>query len=104
MSYLHRMQVLSEDSLNSVNYECNNDRRTKHAGPSTSRRRPVNELDRQRNDKPPFHYRVKQISQWFKEGKIKVRETVTEGFENTPKAFIGMLSGDNIGKAVVRVN
>ncbi|CAK8689398.1 unnamed protein product [Clavelina lepadiformis] len=54
--------------------------------------------------KPRYPEGVKQMSQWFKEGKIKVRETVTEGFENTPKAFIGMLSGDNIGKAVVRVN
>ncbi|CAK8692047.1 unnamed protein product [Clavelina lepadiformis] len=46
MSYLHRMQVLNEDSLNSVNYECKNDRHTKHADPSTIRGRPVKELDR----------------------------------------------------------
>ena len=32
-----------------------------------------------------------------------VRETITDGFENIPKAFIDMLSGGNIGKAVVRV-
>jgi NADPH-dependent curcumin reductase CurA len=31
------------------------------------------------------------------------RETVTKGFENTAKAFIGMLRGDNFGKAVVKV-
>ncbi|CAK8690072.1 unnamed protein product [Clavelina lepadiformis] len=46
MSYLHRMQALNKDSLNSVNYECNNDRRTKHADPSTIRGRPVKKLDR----------------------------------------------------------
>jgi NADPH-dependent curcumin reductase CurA len=31
------------------------------------------------------------------------RETVTEGFENAPKAFMGMLRGENVGKAVVKV-
>jgi prostaglandin reductase 1 len=30
-------------------------------------------------------------------------ETVTEGFENMPKAFMGMLQGENLGKAVVKV-
>ncbi|XP_078578239.1 prostaglandin reductase 1-like [Branchiostoma floridae x Branchiostoma japonicum] len=36
-------------------------------------------------------------------GKIKYREHVTEGFENMPKAFIGMLVGENTGKAVVKL-
>jgi len=30
-------------------------------------------------------------------------ETVTEGFENMTKAFMGMLRGENVGKAVVKV-
>jgi Putative NADP-dependent oxidoreductases len=30
-------------------------------------------------------------------------ETVTEGFENAPKAFMGMLRGENAGKAVVKI-
>jgi len=38
------------------------------------------------------------------EGKVKNRETVTEGFENTPQAFIDMLLGKNTGKAVVKAN
>ena len=37
------------------------------------------------------------------QGKIKYEETETFGFENTPKAFIGMLRGENTGKAVVKV-
>ncbi|CAG2056771.1 unnamed protein product, partial [Timema podura] len=36
-------------------------------------------------------------------GKLKYQETVTEGFENTPKAFISMLRGENLGKAVVKL-
>ena len=37
------------------------------------------------------------------QGKLRYEETVTEGFENAPKAFIGMLCGENIGKTVVKV-
>jgi prostaglandin reductase 1 len=46
---------------------------------------------------------IKQNLKWIKEGHIKYRETVTEGFENQPKAFIEMLEGKNFGKAVVKV-
>jgi NADPH:quinone reductase len=46
---------------------------------------------------------IAQMAKWMKEGKIKYRETVVEGFENGPRALIGVLSGDNIGKMVVKV-
>ncbi len=46
---------------------------------------------------------VAQLSQWIREGKIKTRETVVEGFENMPKAFAGLFTGDNIGKMVLKV-
>ncbi|XP_058801736.1 prostaglandin reductase 1-like [Phymastichus coffea] len=39
---------------------------------------------------------------WIKEGKLKYRETVTHGFENMYNAFLGLLRGENIGKAVVK--
>jgi len=45
---------------------------------------------------------IDQMAAWIREGKIKVQETVTEGFQNMPKAFIGMLKGENTGKAVVK--
>nr|CAD7413162.1 unnamed protein product [Timema poppensis] len=35
-------------------------------------------------------------------GKIKYQETVTEGFENMPQAFIGTLRGANFGKSIVK--
>lgn len=44
-----------------------------------------------------------QMAKWIKEGKIKYRETIVEGFENAPRALIGVLSGDNTGKMLVRV-
>lgn len=34
---------------------------------------------------------------------MKCHEQVTEGFENMPMAFIRMLKGENLGKAVVKV-
>lgn len=46
----------------------------------------------------------KAIAGWLKEGKIKYRETITEGIENAPRAFIGMLHGENIGKQLVKVS
>lgn len=45
----------------------------------------------------------KQNLQWIQEGRLKYNETITEGFENMPKAFIEMLEGKNIGKAIVKV-
>jgi prostaglandin reductase 1 len=44
-----------------------------------------------------------QILQWLLEGKIKYSETVTEGFDNMVRAFIEMLGGKNLGKAIVKV-
>jgi len=43
------------------------------------------------------------MAQWIKEGKLKYRESIVEGIENAPKAFIGMLLGENTGKMLVKV-
>ena len=46
---------------------------------------------------------IGDMTKWFGEGKIKHRETVVEGLANAPKAFIGLLRGENFGKQLVRV-
>ena len=40
---------------------------------------------------------------WVRDGRLRYRETVVDGIENAPAAFIGLLGGDNIGKMLVRV-
>ena len=44
-----------------------------------------------------------QMAEWLREGKIKVKETVQEGLENAPKAFLGLFTGANTGKQIVKV-
>jgi NADPH-dependent curcumin reductase CurA len=47
---------------------------------------------------------LQQMAAWLHEGRIRYREDIVEGFENTPRAFIGMLQGENTGKQLVRVS
>lgn len=46
---------------------------------------------------------IGQLKAWTLEGKLKYRETITNGFENIPQAFIDMLEGKNFGKAIIKV-
>lgn len=46
---------------------------------------------------------IKQNIKYLNEGKLKYREHVVDGFENAPKAFMDLFTGENIGKTVVRV-
>lgn len=43
------------------------------------------------------------LVKWVKSGQLKTREHVTEGFDKVYDAFVGMLAGENTGKAVVKV-
>ncbi len=44
-----------------------------------------------------------EMAQWLAEGKLKVVEDIIDGLENAPKALIGLLHGENIGKRMIRV-
>jgi NADPH:quinone reductase len=46
---------------------------------------------------------LRQLGSWLKQGRIRYREYVVEGLENAPRAFIGMLRGENIGKQLVKI-
>lgn len=45
-----------------------------------------------------------QLGTWVASGDLTHRETVVDGLENAPDAFLGLFSGDNIGKQVVSVS
>jgi NADPH-dependent curcumin reductase CurA len=44
-----------------------------------------------------------EMGPWLADGTVKSRETVVEGLENTPDAFLGLFSGANTGKMLVRL-
>jgi len=44
-----------------------------------------------------------QMALWLKQGKLLYEETVYEGLESAPAAFIGLFKGENTGKALVRL-
>ncbi len=46
---------------------------------------------------------VADMSAWYRDGRVKIREDIVEGLENTPSAFIGMLRGTNFGKTIVKL-
>ncbi|WP_289041966.1 NADP-dependent oxidoreductase [uncultured Zobellia sp.] len=46
---------------------------------------------------------LQQLSTWLAEGKLTYSETIVEGFENIPQAFIDLFDGKNKGKMVVKI-
>lgn len=47
---------------------------------------------------------AKQLAEWLRDGKLHYEETVTEGFENIPDAFLGLFKGENKGKQLIKVS
>lgn len=47
--------------------------------------------------------RDENVSKWLHEGSFKSKSSVTEGIDNGPEGFVGMLQGKNFGKAVLKI-
>ncbi len=56
---------------------------------------------------PDYQHRFlegrQQLQEWLEQGKIKPCETIVQGLENIPKAFLGLFTGENLGKQLVQV-
>jgi len=50
-----------------------------------------------------FAEAIPQLAQWLQEGKLTSTETIVEGFENTPQAFLDLFEGRNKGKMIVKI-
>ncbi|MDO6759490.1 NADP-dependent oxidoreductase [Tamlana sp. 2_MG-2023] len=50
-----------------------------------------------------FPEAIKELSAWLAEGKLTYTETVVNGFDNIPDAFIGLFEGKNKGKMIVEI-
>lgn len=58
-------------------------------------------LSRDYNDR--MDEMLSEMGPWLKEGKLKYKETIVEGFDKLPKALAGMFEGVNTGKMIVKV-
>jgi hypothetical protein len=45
----------------------------------------------------------RDMAGWLKSGAVKPRETIVDGLERTPDAFLGLFEGSNVGKMLVRL-
>jgi len=46
---------------------------------------------------------IKQLSEWLKAGKLQYSETIVNGFDQIPQAFMDLFEGKNDGKMVVKI-
>jgi NADPH-dependent curcumin reductase CurA len=44
------------------------------------------------------------VMKWISEGSVKTQKSVTHGIDNAPEGFVGMLKGENFGKAVLEIS
>lgn len=50
-----------------------------------------------------FPAATKKLSAWLKEDKLTFSETIVEGFDNIPQAFLDLFEGKNEGKMIVKI-
>ena len=74
---------------------------------------PARHLRRQARDRPRLHRHrlravqygpaMRQMGEWIRDGRLKYREDIVEGIDKAPRAFIGLLRGENFGKMLVKL-
>ena len=47
---------------------------------------------------------LRRLTRWVKEGRLKYKEDVVDGLQNAPRAFMGLMRGENFGKQLIRVS
>ena len=47
--------------------------------------------------------KVERAAELVEDGSLSYRETIVEGIENAPRAFIGLFKGENFGKLIVKL-
>ncbi len=45
-----------------------------------------------------------RLASWVRDGSLKYREDIVDGFEEAPRAFIGLMNGANFGKLLVKMS
>jgi len=45
----------------------------------------------------------KNVAKWISDGSFKVKQSVTKGIDHAIDGFLGMLKGENFGKAVLEI-
>ena len=50
-----------------------------------------------------FKEAAEQLGQWVSNGELKYEETIFEGFDQVPDAFLGLFDGSNTGKLLVKL-
>ena len=50
-----------------------------------------------------FGRALQQLSTWLQEDNLEYEETIVDGFEKLPEAFIGLFEGRNLGKMIVKI-
>ncbi|NMO96329.1 NADP-dependent oxidoreductase [Paenibacillus lemnae] len=51
-----------------------------------------------------FGKALPELAGWIQSGQLQYAENIVDGFENTIEAFLGLFSGDNLGKQLVKVS
>jgi NADPH-dependent curcumin reductase CurA len=52
---------------------------------------------------PEWPAALDELAGWLREGRLRYRETIYEGFEQTPHAFAALFGSAGVGKKLVRV-